>query len=202
MVNGVLVVARVTLARSPVPVPFYARNMRRTLWVVALVCSLGLVVGLWAFEPWRLFTHSEIDEAVPAATPAAPSGPGTPALTSEPDVGPTVLSQGEFVDGEHGTEGSAQVLELADGRRFLRLVGLHTSDGPDLHVWLSDAGAGGNWRKYDDGEYLRLGELKATDGNQNYPIPRSADLSRMRSAVIWCDRFNVAFGTAPVRVAG
>lgn len=49
---------------------------------------------------------------------------------------------------------------------------------------------------YDDGDYVRLGELKGNQGSQSYEIPASADLSAMRSVVIWCDRFNVAFGTA------
>ena len=42
------------------------------------------------------------------------------------------------------------------------------------------------------------GGLKGTDGNQNYAIPADADLTGLTSVVIWCDRFNVAFGTAAV----
>jgi hypothetical protein len=67
-----------------------------------------------------------------------------------------------------------------------------------VHVWLSDATAGGDWHSYDDGRYVPLGEIKATDGNHNYTIPADADLDGLRSAVIWCDRFNVAFGSAPL----
>ena len=93
------------------------------------------------------------------------------------------------------------MLELADGRRFVRLEGLASSDGPDLHVWLSDAPSGGDWGSYDDGRVVRLGDLKATHGNQNYAVPADADLSGMRSVVIWCDRFNVAFGTAAIDLA-
>lgn len=50
---------------------------------------------------------------------------------------------------------------------------------------------------YDD-RYVKLGELKATHGNQNYEIPEDADLDGLKSVVIWCDRFDVGFGTAPV----
>ncbi|MET3962044.1 hypothetical protein ABIE44_001978 [Marmoricola sp. OAE513] len=171
-------------------------------WIAASVGAVALAAGLLLFEPWRAFTSSEVDEAAPMSerlpATAAPSATGSPATAPRQD---RVLSTGEFVDAEHGTDGTAKVLELADGRRFLRLEGLSTSDGPDLHVWLSDGKPGGSWGKYDDDEYLRLGKLKATNGNQNYRIPDGADLSRYRSAVIWCDRFNVAFGTAPVRVA-
>lgn len=99
---------------------------------------------------------------------------------------------------EHDTAGTARVLKLPDGGRVLRLEGFSTSDGPDVHVWLSDATAGGEWGKYDDGRYVPLGEIKATEGNHNYTIAPDADLAGMNSVVIWCDRFNVAFGSAPV----
>ena len=68
-------------------------------------------------------------------------------------------------------------------------------------MWLSDAPSGGEWGSYDDGSYVRLGELKATHGNQNYEIPADASIAGMTSVVIWCDRFDVAFGTAPIELA-
>lgn len=171
--------------------------MRRILVALVPLVVLGVVVGLWLFEPWRLFTSSEVHEAAPTAavtgTPTVGSSPTAPATG-------TVLAEGRFVDAEHGTSGTARILRLADGRRFLRVEDLAGSDGPDLHMWLSDAPSGGDWGSYDDGAHVRLGDLKATHGDQNYPIPADADLSTMRSVVIWCDRFNVAFGTAPIRV--
>lgn len=107
-----------------------------------------------------------------------------------------VLAEGRFVTQEHQTVGAARVIQLADGARFVRLEDFSTSDGPDLHVWITDQAAGGDWGKYDDGRYVTLGELKATDGDQNYAIPPGTDLSGLTSVVIWCDRFNVAFGSA------
>ena len=157
-----------------------------------------LAVGLPLFEPWRAFTSSTIDEAAPGAG-SSPSGPGaSPVATPTYAPTDTVLAEGAFVDAEHATSGTARILQLADGRRFVRIEDLATSDGPDLHVWLSEGHSGGSWRSYDDGREVRLGDLKATHGNQNYEIPEDADLTGMRSVVIWCDRFNVAFGTAPV----
>src|SRR5689334_511737 len=139
-------------------------------WIAAAVGALAVAGGLLVFEPWRAFTSSEIDEAAPSSR-ARPTASATVTSPSEPTPEPPrdqVLSTGEFVDAEHSTDGTAKILELADGRRFLRLEGLDTSDGPDLHVWLSDGRPGGSWGKYDDGDYLKLGELKATNGNQNY----------------------------------
>ncbi len=112
-----------------------------------------------------------------------------------------MLSEGRFVDAEHATSGTARIVELAGGSRTLRLEGFSTSDGPDVDVWLTDQPAGGDWHSYDDGVHVALGDLKGTDGNQNYAIPEGVDLSRLTSVVIWCDRFDVAFGTAPIRIA-
>jgi hypothetical protein len=168
--------------------------MRRLLiWVGVPVALIGLGVGLALFEPWRAFTSSSLDEPVPVAVSTTGATSGT---TTAPPPQPKVLAEGTFVSQEHDTSGTASVLELPDDSRILRLAGFSTSDGPDVHVWLSDATAGGDWNSYDDGRYVALGEIKATDGNHNYVIPADADITGLRSAVIWCDRFNVAFGSA------
>ncbi|PRX47868.1 electron transfer DM13 [Prauserella shujinwangii] len=163
----------------------------RVLWPVAAFAIVLAVAALWAFEPWRAFTRSTVDEPVPAAPVAGETGAGSRA-------DPVELAAGRFVSEEHETTGTARVLELPDGSRILRLAGFSTSDGPDVHVWLSSAEAGADQGGYDDGRYVALGELKATDGNQNYAIPRGVRLTGLRSAVIWCDRFNVSFGSAPL----
>ncbi|WP_372728477.1 DM13 domain-containing protein [Nocardioides sp.] len=185
--------------------------MRRWLitGLVAAVCG----AGLWAFQPWRAWTSSEIDEALPqsspSSSPATTASPTVPASSGSPsDASPSpsssppprdrVLAAGRFEAAEYATSGRARVIELADGRRFLRLEELATSDGPDLKVWITDQPSGGSWGSYDDGRWVGLGDLKATHGNQNYEIPADARLRGLVSVVIWCDRFNVAFGTAPV----
>ena len=175
-------------------------------WLLGCVAVVVLAVGLWAFEPWRLWTSSEIDEPLPTVAgesadagtsePSGPPEPGTTMTPAKPEV--VELARGEFEDAEHGTSGTVRVIELADGSRFVRFEDLAGSDGPDLHVWITDQPSGGDWGSYDDGRYVRLGELKATHGNQNYEIPDDADLRGLRSVVIWCDRFDVAFGTAAV----
>ncbi len=108
------------------------------------------------------------------------------------------LAAGPFEDAEYATSGTASVIELADGSRFVRLEDFSTSDGPDVFVGLSNSPSGGAWGSYDDVRYVQLGALKATNGNQNYEIPPDVDLAGFESVVIWCDRFDVAFGTAPV----
>jgi len=174
-----------------------------------LVGLVAVTVGLAAFQPWRLFTSTTVDEALPTvASAASPSASAqeeveesTPAMTeaAQAVADPVVLSTGTFISHEHTTEGTVRVLELADGSRVLRIEGLDTSDGPDLKVWLTDApvidGEDG-WRVFDDGAYVDLGSLKGNKGNQNYPIPADVDLADLGSISIWCDRFDVSFGAA------
>jgi hypothetical protein len=114
-----------------------------------------------------------------------------------------VLAAGRFVSHEHTTSGTVRVLELPDGDRVLRLEDFTTSNGPALEVWLADApvvaGREG-WFVFDDGAHAELGELKGNVGDQNYALPPTVDLSRLSSVSIWCDRFNVSFGAAELRL--
>jgi hypothetical protein len=108
---------------------------------------------------------------------------------------PTILSTSLFRSLGHATSGRAVALELADGRRFLRLVDLRTSNGPDLFIYLSRAAVDAPRDTFDD-DYVSLGRLRANQGNQNYAIPLSVALDRYQSVVIWCRRFTYAFGAA------
>lgn len=186
----------------------------------ALVLVAVVGVGLYLFQPWRLFVNTTVDEASPLAVsaPASSPSPGideaadvdeaaaTPAPEASPSdaAQPTVIATGEFISHEHGTSGAASVIALPGGDRVLRIEGLDTSNGPDLRVWLSDApvidGPDG-WFVFDDGDYADLGELKGNRGNQNYRIPATVDLDDLTSVTIWCDRFSVSFGAAELVAA-
>ncbi|WP_286260139.1 DM13 domain-containing protein [Streptomyces graminofaciens] len=158
-----------------------------------VVAVLGLVVvavglGLYWFQPWKLWTDDTVREPVP-----------TPAATST--AGPRTVARGELISHEHDTSGSVRLLRLADGSYVLRLVDLDTSNGPDLRVWLSDApvekGRDG-WHVFDDDgyEHVSLGGLKGNKGDQNYQLPADVDPTAYTSVSIWCERFNVSFGAA------
>jgi hypothetical protein len=163
-------------------------------WVVAALLAVVLAIALYLFQPWRLFTTVEVDEALPGPAATAPA-PGDP--TPSPARRPKVLASGAFVSHEHATSGKARVLRLGDGSRVLRIEDLDTSDGPDLRVWLTDqAVTPDGWRVFDDGRWLELGTLKGNRGNANYQIPKSADLGKFTSVTIWCKRFSVSFGAA------
>lgn len=171
------------------------------------VAAIAVAVGLYLFQPWRIFTSSTVTEDIPSAAPAAvPSQeataePSAPAASAAP-AAPRELATGQLISHEHASSGTVRILELADGSRILRLEGLDTSDGPDLKVWLSDApvieGLAG-WHVFDDGAYLDLGALKANKGDQNYEIPAAAVLGDYTSVSIWCARFAVSFAAAELK---
>ncbi len=187
-------------------------------WIGAGVLLAGAVAGAVAFQPWRLFTDVTVTEALPpgvvaqaspgqaAAKPSASAGStsrATPTGSAQPSPRVGELARGTFLSHEHATSGSVVVLQLADGRRVLRLENLDTSDGPDLKVWLAEApvleGRSG-WHVFDDAGYVDLGALKGNRGDQNYEIPLDVDLDRLSSVSIWCDRFDVSFGAADLTV--
>ncbi|MET7880077.1 DM13 domain-containing protein [Micromonospora sp. DT68] len=122
--------------------------------------------------------------------------------TSSGDDGNRLLLAGEFIDHEHDTSGTAQLVELADGRRQLVLRDLDTSNGPDLFVRLSDQrvvrGTAG-WDAFEKGRFVDVARLKGNRGDQVYDIDPSVDLDGLTSLSIWCKRFSVSFGAASLR---
>jgi hypothetical protein len=47
----------------------------------------------------------------------------------------------------------------------------------------------------------RVRRLKGNRGSQNYEVPDDVDWDRFRSVVVWCDRFDSAFGAADLSPA-
>lgn len=187
-----------------------ARQRRWTPWIaVGSVLAVVVAFALWWFTPWKLFTSSRVNDALPAVavspsatatlpgSTAAPTASAVPTASAAATPQPIALLRGTFISHEHSTSGTATVVKQPDGSRVLAIAGLRTSDGPVLNVWLTDqAVTSDGWRVFDDGRYLDLGKLKGTLGNQLYRIPEGADLAGIRSVVIWCDRFDVSFGAA------
>ncbi|MEV5804009.1 DM13 domain-containing protein [Streptomyces parvulus] len=167
--------------------------------LVAAVAVAGL--GLYWFQPWKLWQDETVQEALPGTADAgrAPAAGPSSAGPSASPAAPVTLASGELIDHEHATSGTVRLVRLADGSHVVRVEDLDTSNGPDLRVLLSDApvreGRAG-WHVFDDGEHVGLGGLKGNRGSQNYPVPADIDPARYRSVSIWCDRFDVSFGAA------
>jgi hypothetical protein len=172
---------------------------RRRLWALTVaVASLGVVIGLVVFKPWLLFVDVRVDEQLPIAA-SAPAGTQSAVAEPVPPAGPQQLAVGTLVSHEHTTTGTVRIVQQPDGSRFLTLENLDTSNGPDVHVWLSAAhvveGTDG-WFTAGSAEHYDLGLIKGNQGNQVYEIPAGVDLSKYRSVDLWCVQFSVSFGAA------
>lgn len=110
---------------------------------------------------------------------------------------PTLLKQGRFRDADAAHRGSGDALfyRMPDGSHLLRLENFKVTNGPDLVVYLAKHPDPGQAGDVTTG-FLSLGKLKGNVGNQNYIIPTGADISKFKSAVIWCELFGVLFSPA------
>jgi hypothetical protein len=158
---------------------------------VIVAFAIAIVAVVWyLFRPELLFFNKRVNESLPVA--GISGAPGT-ALDG-------ARVQGVFHSGAHETKGTAAIYELAGGKRVLRLTGFETSNGPDVHVFLGKAADAVDSDTVKAAGYLDLGSLKGNIGDQNYEIPADANLAEYRSVTIWCNRFNVNFGTAPLDI--
>jgi hypothetical protein len=75
----------------------------------------------------------------------------------------------------------------------LTLTDFAVANGPDLRVYLVPGDG------KDTGDHIDLGGLKGNKGNQQYDLPKDADIGRHRTVVIWCRAFSVAFARATLQ---
>ncbi len=152
--------------------------------VAGLVVLLVAVAGWYAFRPERLFINQTVNEQFPVAS----------ANTARP----VALAAGSFHSNAHETGGGATIYQQPDGSRVLRLSDFRTSNGPDVQVYLVAAPDVNDNETVTRAGFIALGALKGNIGDQNYELPADVDLARYRSVTIWCRRFGVNFGTAPL----
>lgn len=135
----------------------------------------------------------------PASTASTASGDTAQAKSSE------VLRSGDFVSGEHPTQGTVRIVNRA-GKRMLELDSAFktSSSGPDLVVILHrSADVIGSSKPpafpIQPADWLLLAPLKQFSGAQSYEIPETVNLDEFQSAAIWCRQFNATFGAASLK---
>ncbi|MBI2533403.1 MAG: DM13 domain-containing protein [Deltaproteobacteria bacterium] len=170
-------------------------NKRNIIIAVAII----IVGGLWyAFRPELIFVNKTVSEEFPDG-----------AAMASIEKGPMAVTKGNFKGLAHETKGLASIYQLADGKRTLRLTEFETSNGPDVHVYLTAAEVAKGSDAIKAAGFIDLGSIKGNKGDQNYDIPADADLNKYKNVTIWCARFGVNFGEAalaapmsmPVKVA-
>lgn len=147
-----------------------------------------LAVGWYLFRPERAFINATVNEGFPM----------TAAADSKTAAEPVLLTTGMFHNVAHEGEGTAAIYQFPDGRRTLRFTGFKTSNGPDVQVYLVAAHDAPDNETVTKAGFVNVGALKGNIGDQNYEIPANLDLNKYQAVTIWCRRFGVNFGTAPL----
>jgi hypothetical protein len=158
--------------------------MKLDKWKLAVVILvIAVFAGWYAFRPERLVVNREVNEAFPVEGASSAQ----------------VVESGTFSGVMHPTAGTATVYRLADGDRILRFTNFTTSNGPDVHVYLVAVDDAKDSATVKNADFIDLGTIKGNVGDQNYVLSHDLDLSKYRTVSIWCKRFAVNFGAAPLR---
>lgn len=173
------------------------KKRTRIILFVALFCAVVLVVAGLIFRPWLAFIDVRVNETLPTTVNTViPQSSGAPSVA--PAV-PVQVAYGSFISHEHSTSGLVRIVEQPDGTRLLAIENLETTNGPDVHVWLSAADVvddRSGWSRAGSAAFVDLGLIKGNQGNQVYQIPAEVDLTQIRSVSLWCVQFSVSFGAA------
>lgn len=174
-----------------------ARSVLRSPRAAGIV--LGLVLGFTVLS--HVLRRRHVGPAVRVAVMAVPTVavvvllvlPSVRQTTvTEALAGTSVLTTGRFEGIDHRASGSASIHRRPDGSLVVRLADLDVQPGPDYDVYLVPrAGA------RDPAGGQRLGDLKATRGDQNYELGGRRDVPAAATVLIWCEAFGVPVTAAP-----
>jgi electron transfer DM13 len=158
---------------------------RRKFIVILVLITLG--VAWYLFRPERLFINQTVNEGFPVAD------------SEKKSASSQVLFKGSFHGVAHETKGVATVYQLSDGKRVLRFTQFETSNGPEVQVYLVAVNDANDSNTVKQAGFVSLGPIKGNIGDQNYDLPADVDLAKYKAVTIWCHRFGVNFGTAPLK---
>jgi hypothetical protein len=158
--------------------------MKNKIWkIVVPILLIAVFVAWYAFRPERLFINEYVDEKLPA---------------TDSGSAPQPLESGTFHSVLHPTQGTATVYRIADGSRVIRFTNFRTSNGPDVHIYMVAADDATDNASVPSAGFIDLGSIKGNIGDQNYTLGPAVDLSKYRTVSVWCKRFSVNFGAAPL----
>jgi len=153
-------------------------------WNVAVaVVAIALFFAWYAFRPEGLFIDRRVQEELPTAD-------GGASLQS--------VASGSFHSVVHPTEGTATIYEMPDSTRVLRFTSFRATNGPNVHVYMVAAEDAKDNASVRQAVFIDLGPIKGNVGDQNYLLGPEVDLSKYRAVSVWCKRFSLHFGTAPL----
>jgi Electron transfer DM13 len=112
-------------------------------------------------------------------------------IPGDSSAGSMAKYTGNFIKGPYGTVTGDAKIYLEDGKYVLALENITVTNGPDLHVYLS--------KEIQPVNFIDLGKLKSTNGNQLYDISGTPDFTVYKYALIHCQQYNHLFGSAELK---
>mgnify|MGYP000427211712 CR=1 FL=1 len=157
--------------------------MAKKLILITFIWLVGFAMGN-AF--WYLASPLWIDRVVSESLPQGA------ALTA--------LATGQFRDADaaHKGRGVATLYQETGGARRVALTEFQVTNGPDLQVYLVEAGEVGSAEDVLASRWVSLGALKGNIGDQSYRLPDNPGFE-VGSVVIWCEQFSVLFSAARLK---
>ncbi len=104
------------------------------------------------------------------------------------DTAAMLKYNGSFSSGPSGTVSGQVKIFLKDNKYILSLENFLTTNGPDLKVYIS--------KEMFPANFIKLGNLQSTNGNQLYDIPGTPDFTIYKYVQIHCEQYNHLFGYA------
>lgn len=95
---------------------------------------------------------------------------------------------GSFMNGPFGAVSGTVAVYETEGAFTLALTDFISSNGPDLHVYLS--------KEEQPVHFIDLGKLKSVTGMQLYSIPIGTEIEQYPYALIHCQLYNHLFGSS------
>ncbi|MEO5996204.1 MAG: DM13 domain-containing protein [Chitinophagaceae bacterium] len=102
-----------------------------------------------------------------------------------------VKYRGAFTSAPGETVNGMALILIQNGTYTVALENLDAGNGPDLHLYLS--------KQLQPGTFIDLGKLKSTKGNQVYALSTVPDFTQYKYALIFCQQYNVLFGSAELK---
>lgn len=114
-------------------------------------------------------------------------------VTTPPTIDSTAIVKyrGSFINGPYGSVTGTAEIVMQDTTLALRIKNFSSSNGPDLHVYLS--------QERQPVNFIDLGSLRSKSGEQVYSIPGNTNLTPYKYALIHCKAYNHLFGSAALQ---
>jgi hypothetical protein len=160
-----------------------------TFFAIVAIALLGFL--------WTTLRSEEVHEKVVTGVKASQVQP-TAKVPEAPEEKPPEqnleVSAGDIHPAdETSASGRAAYVQLPGNEVKLTFSDLDMTNGWDLRVYLVPGDGTSTKDRYD------LGPLKGNKGDQQYDIPRDADIKKYRNVVIWSRPFGIPYARAAMK---